>query len=124
MKNIFLIITAAVLSVFLFTACDSGITNNNITYSVASDHEIGEKTKNLIFIFSASIPEDGLFTDEIKLEQDTGKAGITTGKKLEVKNGRYFTLPITVETEGNIKVRIDRSGIESGVKTVRVIMEE
>jgi len=98
-----------------FTACDNEIINKNITYSVASDQEVGKDTTKLLFIFSEPIAAERISMDDITLTKDTGEV---TKESLHPINGRYWELNVTTVKEGNIKAKITCQGIETGEKTV------
>jgi len=92
------VVKEVVVSDITYTATDNNTTNTTAIY----------------FLFSADVL--GLTASDITITDGTGSVtkGTLTG------SGQYWTLGITVNTPGNITVKIIKSGIESAVKTVAV----
>jgi uncharacterized repeat protein (TIGR02543 family) len=90
------------------------VTVYDITYTVTPNGGATADTTALTFNFSGTVT--GLNADDITVADDTGRVtkGNLTG------DGTSWTLEVTVNTAGNIKVSIDKAGIESGQKDVTV----
>jgi hypothetical protein len=88
--------------------------SENITYTVAADSAAGTTAIN--FTFSASV--SGLTAGDIKITNQSGSVtkGILSGSDTS------WSLTVTVAATGWIVVSIDKAGIESGNKTVAVIV--
>ncbi|MDR0597219.1 MAG: hypothetical protein LBG14_01785 [Treponema sp.] len=87
----------------------------DIGYTAAADGAANTTTSAKIdFVFSAAVA--GLTAEDISLADDTGAAskGALTG------GGTSWTLGIAVSTAGNVKVRINRTGIENTERTLTV----
>ena len=87
----------------------------DISYTAAADGAENTATSVKIdFVFSAAVA--GLTAEDISLANDTGSAakGSLTGR------GTSWTLGIAVSTAGNVKVRINRTGIENTERTLAV----
>ena len=84
--------------------------SNNITYTVTANGSTIVPTTALVFAFSGTV--NGLTADDITVTSGTGTAakGALSGS----------SLAITVSTGGTITVKIAKSGVESGQKTVTV----
>ena len=122
MKNtikVFGIIVLAAVIGFSLAACPTGGgggggggSGTTITYTASPDG--GTTTTAIKFTFSAAV--SGLTADDITVTNGTGSVtkGALTG------SGTSWSLAVTVNTAGNITVKINKSGIESGAKTVAV----
>ena len=82
------------------------------TYSVTPDST--SNTTSLNFTFSSGV--SSLYASDISITSGTGS--VTKGTPSG--SGTSWTLPVTVNTAGTIHVSINKSGIESGTKTVNV----
>jgi hypothetical protein len=88
---------------------------SDTTYSVAADGESGTTASTKIdFTFSAAVT--GLTAEDIAVTAGTG----TVTKGSLCGNGTGWSLGITVIAAGNVKVKINKTGIESAEKTVAV----
>jgi hypothetical protein len=88
--------------------------SNDITYSAAADGNATTSSTGITFTFSAAVAD--LTAEQITLANDTGDAakGTLSG------SGTSWTLGITVNTAGDVKVGISKAGIEAGEKIVAV----
>ncbi|MDR3124130.1 MAG: hypothetical protein LBU16_10190 [Treponema sp.] len=97
-------------------ACDSliGVTSAAATYSVATGENARGTTIALMFAFSEEVT--GLAVGDIIIKNGPGVVtkGTLTG------GGTSWRLGITVNTAGDITVAINKNGIESVEKTVKV----
>jgi len=86
--------------------------NNIITYTIESNS--GTNTTGINFMFNAAV--SGLTANDITITNGDGSAtkGTLTG------SGKLWQLKVTVTKTGNISVKITKSGIESGTKTLKV----
>jgi len=86
--------------------------NNIITYTIESNS--GTNTTGINFMFNAAV--SGLTANDITITNGDGSAtkGTLTG------SGKLWQLKVTVTKTGNISVKITKSGIESGSKTLLV----
>jgi len=128
-----MLITALVFGTAII-GCDTGTTSNgtpggsaggsnDITYTVEADGKADEVTSTeLTFSFSKAVSDLGV--GDIKIyDTDTGAAKINTSKPIkEILTGgeTSWTLSVTINTAGKIRVSIDKDGIERGRKTVIV----
>jgi len=106
---------AVIVSIILsLTGCSEPGSDNHadITYVVSVDDYLN--TTAIDFIFSE--PVSGLTADDINITNKIGALikGALTG------SGSNWSLSVTVNTGGNITVKITKSGIESGTKPVTV----
>jgi uncharacterized repeat protein (TIGR02543 family) len=87
---------------------------SDITYTTTADGGATAGSTKIDFTFSAAVT--GLTADTITISNDTGAAvkGALTG------SGTTWSLGITVNTAGNVKVKIAKAGIEAAEKTVTV----
>ncbi|MCL2192369.1 MAG: hypothetical protein FWB78_03100 [Treponema sp.] len=113
MKKIIITLAACML----LHGCDLSHTDSDdithiITYTASPDN--ATDTISIDFVFSA--PVSDLEDDDITVEDWTGVVtrGALTG------SGRYWSLAVDVERSGNVRVSVDRYGIESGSVTVAV----
>jgi uncharacterized protein YjdB len=86
-----------------------------VTYSASANGTMGTANSTAIaFAFAEAVT--GLVAEEISVTADTGSVtkGTLTG------DGTGWSLGITVATAGNVKVAINKSGIENTVKDVIV----
>ena len=84
-----------------------------ITYELTTTGS-GPVTTGIVFTFSE--PVSGLEAGDITITDDTG--AVTTGTL--TGSGKTWTLGITVFTAGNVKVSINKSGIDDGEQSVAV----
>jgi hypothetical protein len=114
---------AALLAlVFLFAACESPAGNgeNDITWTAQADGENGAQNSTVItFTFSAAV--EGLSAGDITLADDGGS--VAKGS-LTNTDAAHWSLGITVTTAGNVKVSINKTGIETTGKNVAVYKED
>jgi hypothetical protein len=90
-------------------------TTTNITYTATADGENNVTTSTKIdFTFGAALT--GLEATDITITGDTG--AVTKGEL--TGSGQNWSLAITVTTAGNVKVKIEKDGIENIEKTVPV----
>jgi hypothetical protein len=97
-----------------FTVVGGVITPTDITYTATADGNSTTNTTTINFFFSASVT--GLTADDITITDGTGSAtkGTLTG------GGYQWRLAVTNVTAGDVTVSINKTGIESGNKTVAV----
>ena len=86
----------------------------DITYDVTPDGSAAAPSTKIDFTFSAAVT--GLTEDDITLTNDTG--AVTKGTLSG--GGTSWSLGITVQTAGNVKVSINKEGIENTQKPVKV----
>ena len=84
----------------------------DITYDVTPDGGAAAPSTKIDFTFNAAVT--GLTEDDITLTNDTG--AVTKGTLSG--GGTSWSLGITVQTAGNVKVSINKEGIESAEKPV------
>ena len=86
----------------------------DIAYTVAADGSATAASTKITFTFDAAVT--GLNAEDITLSNDTGEAaeGELSG------SGTSWSLGITVQTAGVVKVTITKAGIEAEEKPVRV----
>ena len=92
------------------------------TFSYTATANGGEDTETstaLVFTFSGAI--SGLTDGDITLADATGS--VSRGGAL-AGSGQNWTLPVTVTKAGDVKVRINREGIQADEKTVTVHKEK
>jgi hypothetical protein len=87
----------------------------DIGYSTAADGSATATSTAIIFTFEAAV--EGLTAEEVTVTNDTGE--VTKGS-LAVNSGTSYSLGITVNTAGNVKLAITKAGIESAEKIVAV----
>jgi hypothetical protein len=110
----------AMALVFGLAACptgggDPGDGSGDVTYTVSADGVSDTTTTTAItFVFNEAV--SGLTAGDIVLGNGTGSAakGALTG------SGANWSLGLTVNTAGTVKVRINKTGIETAEKTVTV----
>jgi hypothetical protein len=114
-------IEAAEKSVTVFKLVDPGDNTDPgddvaaLTWTAEADGANGTSDSTLIaFTFSAAVAE--LSADDIVIANDTGDVAKGTLAKSETG----WTLGITVNTAGNVKVKINKTGIEDTEKNVAV----
>ena len=99
-----------------FTVTVTAASSGDITYTVARADGVDgtADTTAINFTFSASVT--GLTANDITVTNGTGSVtkGALNG------SGTSWTLGVTINTAGNVTVSINKSGIESGNKTVTV----
>jgi hypothetical protein len=83
-------------------------------YTAAADGSVTAASTAITFSFGAAVTS--LSAADITLTNDTGT--VTKGELSG--SGQQWTLGITAQQAGDVKVRISRDGIEAGEKTVRV----
>jgi len=125
MKNIITnkIMTMVIVISFLFTLIMTGcvddetpskdtITPNDITWTATANDT--KNTTAIDFTFSASV--SGLTANNISITNETGflTTGALTG------SGTSWSLAVNIVSGGDVSVSINKSGIESGSKTVEV----
>jgi hypothetical protein len=93
-----------------------GEVSGDITYMITPDGD--PTTTSLVFTFNSAV--SGLTVGDITLTDETGNAtkGSLTG------NGTSYSLGVTTNTAGTISVSINKTGIESGAKSVTLIKGE
>jgi hypothetical protein len=113
----------ALLSAFFFFAgCESPAGNgeNDITWTALADGEEGAHTSTAItFTFSTAL--EGLTAGDITVADDGGS--VVKGS-LANTDAAHWTLGITVNAPGNVKVTIAKAGIETTKKDVAVYKED
>jgi hypothetical protein len=90
------------------------VVNNDISYGAAADGSATATSTKINFTFGAAV--EGLTAAHISLANDTG--AVTKGALSG--SGTNYSLGITVNTAGNVKVGINKAGIEAAEKTVAV----
>jgi hypothetical protein len=96
------------------TVCKAGEQAPPMDYTAAADGSITAGSTAITFSFGAAVTELG--AEDITLANDTG--AVTRGELSG--SGQQWTLGITVQQAGDVKVSISRDGIEAGEKTIRV----
>jgi hypothetical protein len=109
---------AAVLLILLpvFFGCDNDAGDGSptpITYTVAEDGGVSYTTDSTAIKFTFSAAVDGLADSDITLGAGA-TAGTLTGSE------KSYSLAITVVNAGQVTVKIAKTGIEAGTKTVVV----
>ena len=111
----------SLMGVILFSACRMDIDSPSnpeqelVTWTVQADRVASTETTTAV-IFTFSSPVTDLSATHISLTNDTG--AVTKGALSGGEN--TWTLGISVQTAGNVKVKISKEGIEAGEKTLRV----
>jgi hypothetical protein len=96
--------------------------SGGITYTATADGVNNVTTSTKIdFDFNATVP--GLEASDITITNGTGTNGGAVEKGGITGSGTNWSLAITVETAGNVKVRINKEGIVSTEKPVTVFKE-
>ncbi|MDR0586759.1 MAG: hypothetical protein LBG26_05925 [Treponema sp.] len=111
-------LAAFLAPVFLFAACESPVDNGEraITWTVLANGENGAQDSTALAItFSAAV--EGLTADDITVADDSGS--VAKGS-VSSTDAVHWSLGITVAAEGNVKVSISKTGIETAVKDVAV----
>ncbi|MDR0586757.1 MAG: leucine-rich repeat protein [Treponema sp.] len=111
-------LAAFLAPVFLCAACESPVDNGEraITWTALADGEAGTAASTKIdFTFSGAVME--LTADDITV---AGDGGSVTKGSVTMTDDTHWSLGITVATEGNVKVRVGKTGIETGEKDVAV----
>ena len=107
-----------------FTAIDSASTNITvyaqwaIAYTVTANGT-SNTVKSDLLTFSFALPVTGLVVGDITLTSDTGDAT----KSSLAGSGTTWNLVISVVTQGDIKVNINKAGIDPAEKQVAVYKE-
>ena len=94
----------------------AAVTVTDITYTASPN--VVKNTTAINFTFSAAV--SGLTSSEITVTNGTGAAAKGA---LTENSGTSWSLAITVTTAGNVSVSINKTGIESGAKTVAVAVQ-
>jgi len=117
----FVLLTGFMALVLAFTACGGGADGGNsgggnITYTVSQTGGTANtaNTTGITLAFSGAVA--GLTAADITITNGTGSVtkGNLTG------SGESWSLAVTVNTAGNVTVKITKSGIEAEDKTVTV----
>jgi hypothetical protein len=108
--------TVLVLATIVMWGCDQSSPNpiDDITWTAQADGGETAVSTKINFVFNEAVED--LTAAQITVIDDTGSAtkGVLAGE------GTEWSLGITVIKEGNVIVRINRDGVDSGEKTVAV----
>jgi hypothetical protein len=106
---------ALIAAVFVFWGCQQPTDSpTDITWTAEADGDGTAASTKIDFTFARAV--SGLTAEQITVINDTGS--VTKGEL--TGGGTEWSLGITVETEGDIAVRIDRDGVDSGEQAVTV----